>query len=168
MEKGRGFSVNPSKLLQDSAINREATRKKVEGALETARIYNQIGFVRKESRIVSGYEPRYHGSTNAVSKVTEQVAVYNVETEYRLKHLSEQVEQAVQCLDTKEQDIVRRRYLQRESEFDFLLCHELGMSERTYRRVKAKAFSKLAFMLRLEVAADKDECADSETVGKKA
>lgn len=154
---GEEIIMNPSKLLEDTAIDREATRKRVEDVLESARIYNQIGFVRKESRVTSGYAPRYHGLTNRVGKVTEQIAVYNVDTEDRLKQLSEQVEQAVQCLESKEQDIIRGRYLQRDSEFDFLLCHELGMSERTYRRIKAKAFSKLAFMLRLEVAAVKNE-----------
>src|SRR4051794_8496720 len=105
----RGTMMNPSKLLEDKKIDREATRKRVEELLETARIYNQIGFIRKESRMISGYEPRYHGRTHLVGKVTEQVAVYNVDIENKLQHLSGQVEQAVQCLDSKEQDIVRRR-----------------------------------------------------------
>ncbi|MGH1232317.1 ArpU family phage packaging/lysis transcriptional regulator, partial [Bacillus toyonensis] len=34
---------------------------------------------------------------------------------------------------------------------DYMVYNEMGMSERTYRRVKARAFYKLAFALRLEV-----------------
>jgi ArpU family phage transcriptional regulator len=138
-------------LLGNEAINRDATRKKVESVLETARIYSQMGLVRKESRTTSSYEPKHHGRTNAIGKVTEQVAVYNVESEERLKLLCEQVEQAVGCLEPKEEEIIRRRYLKRDSEYDFLLYHELNLSERTYRRIKAKAFAKLAYMLNLEV-----------------
>lgn len=145
-------SVN---LQGNQAIDLNATRKRVEGVLETARIYSRMGFVRKETRMISCYEPRYHGRTNAIDKVTEQAAVYNVAGEERLKLLCEQVEQAVGCLEPKEEEIIRRRYLQREDEYDFLLCHELNLSERTYRRIKAKAFAKLAFMLNLEVISAK-------------
>lgn len=50
--------------------------------------------------------------------------------------------------------MIERRYLASETEYDFLLCHELGMSERTYRRFKARVIDKLAFMLSLEVKND--------------
>ncbi|MNI11237.1 hypothetical protein D3C73_643750 [compost metagenome] len=144
-----------NQLIENQAIDREATRKKVEGALEMARIYKQIGFVRKETRMTPSYEPKYHGHTNAIGKVTEQTGIYNVDSEERLRQLCEQVEQAVNCLEEKEKEIINRRYLQRDSEYDFLLCHELNLSERTYRRIKAKAFVKLAFMMRLEVLVEK-------------
>jgi ArpU family phage transcriptional regulator len=143
--------MNVMKLLNNQIIDRDATRKKVEGMLEKVSVYNQIGFVRREIRTTSSYEHRFNVHTHAVSKVTEQTAVYNVDNEERMQQLCEQVEQAVQCLDAKEQEIIRRRYLQRDSDYDCLLCHELNLSERTYRRIKAKAIAKLAFMLRLEV-----------------
>jgi ArpU family phage transcriptional regulator len=146
--------MKSNEQLEDLHIDRRATRKKLEGVLEKARIYKQLGFVRKEARLTGSYEPKYHGRTNMVGKVTEQTAVYNVETEERMIRLCEEVEQAVSCLDIKEQEIIRRRYLARENEFDFLLCHELNLSERTYRRMKAKAVGKLAFMLRLEVVCE--------------
>ncbi len=32
-----------------------------------------------------------------------------------------------------------------------MLYHEIGLSQRTYERIKSKAFYKLAFMLKVEV-----------------
>lgn len=145
------MSLKTTQLLDHLEIDRNATRKRVEGVLETARIYRHIGFIRRETKVISGYEPRFHGSTNKIGKVTEQAAVYNADTEEKLRQLSEELEQALLCLESKEQEIIRKRYLQRECDYDFLLCHEVNLSERTYRRVKARAIEKLAYMLRLEV-----------------
>ena len=145
------MNLESIQLIENEQIDRQATRKKVEGILETVRVYGQIGFVRKQSSVISGYEPRYHGPTNLINKVTERVAVYNVDTEERLTKLCKEVEEAIGCLDDNEQEMIRRRYLKRDKEHDFMLCYKLDMSERTYRRVKAKAMAKLAYMLRLEV-----------------
>nr|WP_052520308.1 hypothetical protein [Aneurinibacillus migulanus] len=45
-------------------IDRKAAQNRVEEALKTARIYKQIGFVRREMKNTSAYEARYHGTTN--------------------------------------------------------------------------------------------------------
>ncbi|MTV47745.1 ArpU family transcriptional regulator [Heliobacillus mobilis] len=132
-------------------IDREATRKKVEEALETARIYKQIGFVRREMKQTPSYEPRFHGATNAVGKPAEECAVWNVDTEERLRSLTERVEQAVSRLGRTEREIIEKRYLEDEETFDYQVWSEIGMSERTYYRAKSRAFYKLAFMLCLEV-----------------
>ncbi|MCR8645560.1 ArpU family transcriptional regulator [Paenibacillus sp. N1-5-1-14] len=135
-------------------IDKAATRKRVEEALETVRVYKRIGFVRQEVKTTQSYEARYHGNTNTVNKSTERVAVANVDGEERLREWTSNVERAVQQLDQKERNIIERRYLEEDPDYDFMLCHELNMSERTYRRVKAKAFEKLAYMLRLEVVVE--------------
>jgi ArpU family phage transcriptional regulator len=132
-------------------IDREATRKKVEEALETNRIYKQIGFVPREVKNTPSYEPRYHGNTNAISKPAEDAATWNVDTEERMRQVCELVDYAVGRLWKKERELITMRYLGEDDAYDFLLCHELHMSERTYRRIKANAFYKLAFMLKLAV-----------------
>lgn len=132
-------------------IDREATRKRVEEALETARVYKQIGSVRRESTLTMSYEPRYHGDTKAVGKPTEEVAVWNVDMEKRIQEITERVEKAVSRLGYREREIIQKRYLEDEDAADYLVYTELGMSERQYYRIKARAFYKLAFMLRLEV-----------------
>ncbi|ERI08059.1 hypothetical protein [Aneurinibacillus aneurinilyticus] len=60
-------------------IDRRATQKRVEEALETARIYKQIGFVRREMKNTSVYEARYHDATNKTIDAAADRAVWNVE-----------------------------------------------------------------------------------------
>jgi ArpU family phage transcriptional regulator len=143
-----GIKLESIGLIGFAHIDRQATRKRVEGVLETVRMYGLIGLQRRQSKVVSGYESHSHGGTNQLNK---QVAIYNVDMEERLRNLYGEVEEAIKCLDENEQEMIRRRYLQRDKEFDFMLHHELNLSERTYRRMKARAIAKLAYMLRLEV-----------------
>jgi len=132
-------------------IDREATRQRVEEYLETARIYSQIGFVRREMKLTAPPEPRYHGPTNAVGKPAEETATWNVDTEERMKEIAERVQKAVGRLGKLERQIIEMRYLQDEEVYDYNVYTELHMSERKYYRLKSKAIYKLAFMLRLEV-----------------
>ena len=138
-------------------IDREATRKRVEEALETARVYKQIGFVRKVMNSTMSYDPRFHGATNKINRPVEDTAVWNVDTERHMQEVTERVERAVSRLSYREREIIRKRYLEDEDTADYLVFTELGMSERQYYRVKARAFYKLAFMLRLEVYENEDE-----------
>jgi ArpU family phage transcriptional regulator len=71
-----------------------------------------------------------------------------VDTEERMKALSEPVERALTMLSRKEREIIEKRYLADEPLTDYLIWPELGMSERQYYRVKGSAFYKLAYMLR--------------------
>lgn len=132
-------------------INLEKTRRNVEEKLETARIYKHLGAIRKEVRVTSNPEPRYHGVTNAVSSTTEKTAVWNADLEERMRTAYEDVERAVGTLPDKQQDIIRLRYLNGlEGELDYNVCEQVHLSERTYRRVKVKAIINLALALRLE------------------
>jgi len=134
-------------------IDRKATQKRVEEVLETARIYKQIGFVRREMRNTPAYEARYHSATNKTTDAAADCAVWNVDKEKEIIELTERVEWAVSRLSKKEEEIIRKRYLEDEN-FDYIVAGEVGLSERTYTRMKARAFYKLAFMLKLEVLAE--------------
>lgn len=68
--------------------------------------------------------------------------------------LTECVERAVKRLPKRQRQIIEKRYLEDEDAFDYIVCTELGMSESTYGRQKAKAVYRLAFMLNLEVLAE--------------
>ncbi len=135
-------------------IDRKATQKRVEEALETARIYKQIGFVRREMKNTPAYEARYHGATNKTTDAAADCAVWNVDKEEEIRMLTERVERAVSRLSRKEREIIQKRYLEEEEAFDYIVCGDVHLSERTYARIKARAFYKLAFMLRLEVLAE--------------
>lgn len=132
-------------------INMDETRRRVEERLETARMYKYLGVVRREVRMTSGTEPRYHGATNRIGKATEAAAVWNADQEERLRTAYEDVERAVGSLPDKQREIIHLRYLSSlDGEMDFQVCQEVHLSERTYRRVKAKAIVNLALALRLE------------------
>ncbi|RAU93205.1 ArpU family phage packaging/lysis transcriptional regulator [Paenibacillus sp. YN15] len=132
-------------------INMDETRRRVEERLETARVYKYLGIVRREVRMTSGTEPRYHGATNRIGKATEAAAVWNADQEERMRTAYEDVERAVGSLPDKQGEIIRLRYLSSlDGEMDFQVCQEVHLSERTYRRVKAKAIVNLALALRLE------------------
>lgn len=136
-------------------IDRTETRRRVEEALEIARIYKERGFVRKEMKTTSSYAHRYHGSTNAISKPAEDVSVWNVDNEERIKRTTEVVDKAISCLRRREKLVILKRYFEADSdELDSVVCHECLMSERTFGRYKARAIYNLAFILELEVMID--------------
>lgn len=140
-------------------IDRSATQKKLEGVLENVRLYRQFGMMREEMKVTPSYEIRYHGPTNDVGKPLEDVAMANIqqsEREERIKKTSFRIDQFLNRLGngragTDQRNIIIKRYLEDEDVCDYMVYNEIGMSERTYRRVKARVFYKLAFALRLEV-----------------
>lgn len=132
-------------------INREETRHNVERELERARIYKQIGFVRRETQQTPSYEPRFHGATNTTSNQIENVAIYNVDTEARLRQAYDRVNAALRGLKGMEQQIITMRYLDDEDVLDYNVSSELNLSERSYYRRKSRALYKMAFAMNLEV-----------------
>lgn len=140
-------------------IDRAATQEKVEGILESVRIYKQFGMMRKEMKVTPSYERREHGPTYAVGKPLEEVAISNIQQNEReewLEKMAFRIDQALSCFGNgmagrNQRDIITKRYLEEEDVCDYMVYNEMGMSERTYRRVKARAFYKMAFALRLEV-----------------
>ncbi|QWH60184.1 ArpU family transcriptional regulator [Bacillus mycoides] len=140
-------------------IDRAATQEKLEGVLESVRIYRQFGMMRKEMKVTPSYEVRYHGPTNDVGKPLEDVAMENIQQSKReewIENMSYHIDQFLNRLGKgragkDQRDIITKRYLEDEDVCDYMVYNEIGMSERTYRRVKARAFYKLAFALRLEV-----------------
>ncbi|MDA2638805.1 ArpU family transcriptional regulator [Bacillus cereus] len=140
-------------------IDRAATQEKLEGILESVRIYKQFGMMRKEMKVTPSYERREYGPTHTVGKQLEDVAISNIQQRKReewLEKMAFRVEQALSrfgnsSVGNNQRDIIVKRYLEDEDVCDYMVYNEIGMSERTYRRMKAKAFYKLAFALRLEV-----------------
>ncbi|BAU28208.1 ArpU family phage transcriptional regulator [Aneurinibacillus soli] len=132
-------------------IDRKATKKRVEEVLETVRIYRRVGFVRREINNVSNYESQFSSKTNKIDKPVENCAIWNVEHEGKIVELSNRIEFAVNKLPQRQKEIIEKRYLGEESNFDYLVANEVRLSERTYRREKSRAIYILALMLKLEV-----------------
>ncbi|WP_144508279.1 ArpU family phage packaging/lysis transcriptional regulator [Bacillus mycoides] len=140
-------------------IDRAATQEKLEGILESVRIYKQFGMMRKEMKVTPSYEVRYHVPTYDVGKPLEDVAMANIQQSEReewIENISFRIDQFLSRLGNgragkDQRNIIIKRYLEDEDVCDYMVYNEMGMSERTYRRVKSRAFYKLAFALRLEV-----------------
>ncbi|HEY4390729.1 MAG TPA: ArpU family phage packaging/lysis transcriptional regulator [Paenibacillus sp.] len=143
-------------VFENLPINQTATRVAVEQRLEEIRHYRKIGFIRREAGITASYEPRYHGNTNLVSKPSEHLAISNVDREAELIRKSELLDKAMCSLSTVQREVIERSYLSREEEYDFISCGEMGISDRTYRRIKASALRILAVAMKLEVFEDEE------------
>ncbi|PYE49832.1 transcriptional regulator [Paenibacillus barcinonensis] len=130
-------------------IDEKATRRAVEEYLETVRQYRQIGFVRREAAVTQAYVYREHQTTNAISKQTETIAVYNVDKEAELKEKDRLLSLAMERLSSVQREVIQRSYLDNEGEFDYISCGEMGVSDSTFRRIKKEAVSLLAMQLRL-------------------
>ncbi|BFH70249.1 ArpU family transcriptional regulator [Paenibacillus dendritiformis] len=138
-----------------ATINRAETRKRVESVLAVAKLYRKAGAVRREMRTTLAYIPRYHGTTHKVGKPVEETAVHNVEREQYMKTVHDNVTKAIAHLGEAERGVIERCYLSpQNSTPDYLLCHEMNVSERTFRRIKARGVMELAFLLGLEVYAE--------------
>lgn len=133
-------------------IDREPTRDRVEGALETCRLYMQIGYHPEiEAKTTPAYNMFPASQTNAFHSSTESTAQKNVDEEKRRKEHVERVIAAVNRLGHLEKKIITERYLVDDDIVDYSVWPELNLSERKYYRIKARAFYKLALMLKLEV-----------------
>ena len=132
-------------------IDEKATRRAVEEYLETVRQYRQIGFIRREAAVTQAYVYREHQSTNAISKQTEKVAIYNVDKEAELREKDRLLSIAMERLSSLQREIIQRSYLNNEGEFDYISCGEIGVSESTFKRMKSDSLKILAWALYLEI-----------------
>ncbi|WP_235332381.1 ArpU family phage packaging/lysis transcriptional regulator [Paenibacillus terrae] len=132
-------------------VDEKATRFAVEEYLETVRQYRQIGFVRREAAITQAYSYREHQSTNAISKQTEDIATYNVDKEAELQAKDRLLDLAMSKLSSMQREVIQRRYLDDEDEFNAIICNEMDppISDRTFRRIKTDAIGILAGALKL-------------------
>ncbi|WP_260867120.1 hypothetical protein [Paenibacillus sp. Y412MC10] len=56
---------------------------------------------------------------------------------------------AMNQLSSIQKEIIERSYLENEGEFDYISCGEMGLSDRTFRRIKAEAICILAVAMDL-------------------
>jgi ArpU family phage transcriptional regulator len=137
------------------SIDRNATRKAVETALEKYRIlllrqYDNL------PKITQSYSIIPPSNTNKFHSSTEDTAIKNVELEREMNQYLNRMIHAVNRLTQWERAIIIKRYMDKEDVYDYEIYNDIGMSERKYYRVKARAFYKLAFSLKIEVYEEKE------------
>lgn len=137
-------------------INRKETRDKVEAALEKYKIMLLMDPEELEPKITTSFKLIPTSNTNQFYSTTEDTAVQKIDMEYKRRTYINRIINAVNRLNYLERSIIVKRYLNNDDVYDYEVYNELGFSERKYYRIKARAFYKLAFILRIEVYEEKD------------
>jgi len=131
-------------------INRDSTKKKVEAALEKYTMYLLMDPVDMEPKVTASYSLTPPTNTNEFHSKTEDKAIEKIDQERERRNYILMVQKAVNRLGFNERSVIIERYMKGDDIFDYEVYNELGFSERKYYRLKARAFYKLAFILRLE------------------
>jgi ArpU family phage transcriptional regulator len=137
-------------------INREETKKAVEAALEKYRMYLLMEPLDYDTKITQSFSATPPSNTNEFHSKTESLVVKKLDQEKARIDYLKRIRLAVSRLSRDERLVINKRYLNEEDVFDYEVFNEIGFSERKYYRVKARAFYKLAFILRIEVYEDEE------------
>ncbi|MGO5677164.1 ArpU family phage packaging/lysis transcriptional regulator [Bacillus subtilis] len=129
-------------------IDEEATKLKAEKLLDQYRLYLlQVpdDFLPKVTPTYSIVPPSI---TNEFHSSTEDAALKRLDWEIQRDKFLKRIQRAVNRLSQKERQIIVMLYMKPEEMYDYEVYAEIGMSQRSYYRVKAKALYRLAFALR--------------------
>ncbi|MCC2114933.1 ArpU family transcriptional regulator [Bacillus halotolerans] len=132
-------------------IDAEATKLKAEKLLDQYRLYLlQVpdDFLPKVTPTYSIVPPSI---TNEFHSSTEDAALKRLDWEIQRDKFLKRIQKAVNRLSQRERQIIFMLYMKPEEMYDYEVYAEIGMSQRSYYRVKAKALYRLAFALREEV-----------------
>jgi len=137
-------------------LDRKATQAAVEAELEKYRLYKYLIFEEREASITASPEVRYHGPTNQTGDQTGSIAIYNADQQRYRKAYCDRVEWAVKRLPKMERFLIEERYMSEDAEYisDYqVYCFKFqpAISEKTYSKIRWKAFYKLALNLNLAV-----------------
>jgi ArpU family phage transcriptional regulator len=132
-------------------IDRDATKKRVEAALEKYRFYLLTVPEERLPKVTATYSLVPPAHSNAFHSSTETAVIDKVDFEQERDEYMKWIRRGVNRLSQRERELIIKRYLSDEEMYDYELYNEMGMSESKYYRLKARTFYKLAFILRIEV-----------------
>ena len=137
-------------------LDRKATQKAVEEALEKYRLFKYLDFEEREASITASSEIRYHGPTNQTGDQTGSIAIYNVDEQQRRKDFCFRLERAVNRLPPMEKFLIEERYMSKEAEYltdtnVYSFKFQPPISHMTYAKIRWKAFYRLALNLNIAV-----------------
>lgn len=143
-------------------LDRKATQKAVEAALERYRLYKYLTFEEREPTITASYEIREGGRTNVTSDQTASVAIHNVDEQEKRRQYCERIERAVRRLPRMERFLIEERYMTADADYltDYAVYTQRfqpPISENTYAKIRWRAFYKLALSLGIEVVKGKED-----------
>ncbi|MCC2931625.1 ArpU family phage packaging/lysis transcriptional regulator [Bacillus sp. LBG-1-113] len=145
------------KIMKLPQINEQATKLKVEKLLDQYRLY--LLQVPDDSlpKITPTYSIVPPSITNEFYSSTEENAIKRLDWEIERNRFLKRIQKAVNRLSLKERQVIVMLYMQQDEMYDYEVYAEMGLSQRSFYRVKAKALYRLAFALREEVYTKKRE-----------
>ncbi|MGG1345996.1 ArpU family phage packaging/lysis transcriptional regulator, partial [Bacillus subtilis] len=145
------------KIMKLPLINEQVTKLKVEKLLDQYRLY--LLQVPDDSlpKITPTYSIVPPSITNEFYSSTEENAIKRLDWEIERNRFLKRIQKAVNRLSLKERQVIVMLYMQQDEMYDYEVYAEMGLSQRSFYRVKAKALYRLAFALREEVYTKKRE-----------
>ncbi|SNZ14509.1 phage transcriptional regulator, ArpU family [Terribacillus aidingensis] len=137
-------------------LDRKATQREVEAALERYRIYNYLTYEEKEATTTASYDDVGGGRANTISDQTGNIATQNVDEVAKRKKYCERVIRSVNKMPKMERFLIEKRYLSREADYItdakvYSFEFQPPISHVTYGKLRWKAFYKLALDLNIAV-----------------
>ncbi|SMF88045.1 phage transcriptional regulator, ArpU family [Paenibacillus uliginis N3/975] len=137
-------------------IDRKKTQAAVEAAFEKYRIYKYLTFEEREASITASYEDRPSGPTNVTSDQTASIAIYNVDSSKHRNDYCDRIERLVKRLPRMEKFLIEERYMTTEHDYItdqkvYSFSFQPPISEKTYSKIRWRAFYKLALNMNLVV-----------------
>lgn len=132
-------------------IDEEATKLKAEKLLDQYRLYLlQVpdDFLPKVTPTYSIVPPSI---TNEFHSSTEEAALKRLDWEIQRDKFLKRIQRAVNRPSQRERQAIVMLYMKQEEMYNYEVYAEMGLSQRSYYRVKVKALYRLAFALREEV-----------------
>ena len=131
-------------------LDRRRTQVTIESMLEKYRIFKTVTFEAREAGVTYSYNERFHGPTHTVTDQTAAIAAHNVEVPAARRAFCAALDTVVDRLDTREQQLVRERYMRRDEVYDYTVYNHVfdpPVSKDTYVKIRSKAFYKMALAL---------------------
>lgn len=136
--------------VRKPVYDEDATIAALEDVFERYRYFRFTEFEEREATITASYSDMPRGSQT--SDQTASVAIHNVDERERRRLFVERVERAVQRLPYDQRRLIELKYMQDELVSNFqVYTDEMMISERYFRKLRWKAFEKLAGLLRVGV-----------------
>lgn len=132
-------------------LDRRRTQVTIESMLEKYRIFKTVTFEAKEVSSTYSYTERVLGPTHTVTAdQSSAIASYNVDVPAARRAFCTAIDSVVERLDTREQQLVRERYMRKDKTYDYTVYNHVfdpPVSKDTYVKIRSKAFYKMALAL---------------------
>ena len=139
-------------------IDRQATQKNVEEALETYHMYLLTVPEEKLPKVTASFTLVPPSNTNSFHSSTEDIAIDRVDMERARIEYIERIQKAVNRLNKREREMIIKKYFGDDVLFDYEVYNDLGMGETYFsQKFKPRVYYKLALMLRIEVYKSESE-----------